>query len=172
MQTRRWWSTAMSKALWSALLALCLFGTASAQNLFLTLANQPPTSGIVTTRDNSSLTLTAMSGSRVSFARASGRDYQLQASGGFFWTQVQEQPRDADSVALTPTVREDGSIEVIVDVSQKAGQRRQSYSSTLLAQPGEWLQLLGPAAQQPRGTKVYGTQSVAAESLFLLVETP
>ncbi|WP_439100775.1 hypothetical protein [Congregibacter sp.] len=113
MTAKRWKFPAMNKSLWVGLLALCLSGVVSAQNLFLTLANQPPTSGIVTTRDNSNLTLTVMSGSRVSFARASGRDYQLQASGGFFWTQVQE---------------------------------------------------------QPRGTKVYGTQSVAAESLFLLVE--
>ncbi|MFK8041917.1 hypothetical protein [Congregibacter sp.] len=149
----------------------CASGAASAQNLYLTLASQPPTSGVISTRDSDSLTLTVMSGSRVSFARASGRDYQLQASGGFFWTQVQEQPRDADSVALAPTLRDDGAIEVIVDVAQKIDRRQQSYSSTLLAQPGEWLQLLGPSQQQPRGTKVYGTQTVAEESLFLLVET-
>lgn len=140
------------------------------QNLRLTLASQPPTSGQISTRETSSLSLTVMSGSRVSFAKASGRDYQLQASGGFFWTQVQELPRDAQSIALTPTQQEDGSIEVQVEVSRKASDRLQSYRSTLLAQPGEWLQLLGPAAQQPRGTKVYGTKTVSEDSLFLLVE--
>ncbi|EED31661.1 hypothetical protein NOR53_3161 [gamma proteobacterium NOR5-3] len=151
-------------------ISLCLPVLAWSQNLRLTLAAQPPTTGQISTRDPGNLSLTVMSGSRVSFAKASGRDYQLQASGGFFWTQVQERPRDADSIALAPTVKEDGSIEVRVDVSRKASDRAQSYSSTLLAQPGEWLQLLGPATQQPRGTKVYGTQTVSRDSLFLLVE--
>lgn len=154
------------------MLAICLGlpTLAWSQNLRLTLAAQPPTTGQISTRDPGNLSLTVMSGSRVSFAKASGRDYQLQASGGFFWTQVQELPRDADSIALAPTVKEDGSIEVLVDVSRKAADRAQSYSSTLLAQPGEWVQLLGPATQQPRGTKVYGTQTVSEDSLFLLVE--
>ncbi|MFT4766976.1 MAG: hypothetical protein ACI8RN_000100 [Glaciecola sp.] len=151
-------------------MCLCLPALAWSQNLRLTLAAQPPTSGQISTRDAGNLSLTVMSGSRVSFAKASGRDYQLQASGGLFWTQVQELPRDADIVALAPTVKEDGSIEVLVDVSRKAADRAQSYSSTLLAQPGEWVQLLGPATQQPRGIKVYGTQTVSEDSLFLLVE--
>ncbi|WP_439105564.1 hypothetical protein [Congregibacter sp.] len=103
---------------------LSLPGLALSQNLYLTLASQPPTSGVISTKDSDTLTLTTISGGRVSFARASGRDYELQARGGFFWTQVQEQPRDADSVALAPTVLEDGSIQVVVDVSQKLDRRQ------------------------------------------------
>lgn len=149
---------------------LCFSSGAWSQNLRLTLATHPPTNAQISTRDAANLTLTVMSGSRVSFAKASGRDYQLRARGGFFWTQVQELPRDTDSIALVPIVNDDDSIEVVVDVSRKTSDRGQSYRSTLLAQPGEWLQLLGPATRHPRGTKVYGTQTVSEEALFLLVE--
>jgi len=157
-------------------LAVCLSAllwvapSVSAQNLRFTLAAQLPTSGIISTRESNNLSFTIMSGSRVSFTRSSGRAYQLQAVGGFAWTQVQELPRDADYVALVPTLKDDGSIEVMVDVARKVDQRQQRYRSTLLAQPGEWLQLFGPAMQQSGGTEVYGTQTGLGDSLFLLVE--
>ena len=160
-------------SLLSALSGLLLFcAPVWSQNLYLSLANQPPVSGQFSTRDQQNLSFTVMSGSTVSFARSNGRDYRLQAGGGFFWTQVQELPRDADSVMLAPTLQDDGSIQVVVHVPRKADQQQQSYSSTLVAQPGEWLQLLGPANQQPRGSTIYGTQTVAQDTLFLLVESP
>lgn len=142
----------------------------SAQNLNLTLADQLPQSGVVSTRTMDGLSLNAASGERVSFAKRSGRDYRLQASGGFFWTQVQELPRDASAVAITPTLQDDGSVRVALEVFQKAADRERSYSSTLIAQPGEWLQLMGTPASQQRGVKVYGTQQVAGDNLYLLVE--
>jgi hypothetical protein len=40
----------------------------------------------------------------------------------------------------------------------------------LLATPGTWTQLFGPATQHSRSTKVYGTQQLAGESLYLLLE--
>jgi hypothetical protein len=141
-----------------------------AQNLTLTLASTPPSSGIVSTGGARNVSLNVLSGHQVSFARSSGRDYRLEAAGGFYWTQVQELPRDSDAVALTPLVREDGSIEVAVDVSRKADSRQQSFRTTLLAQPGEWLQLFGPAPQSDRATRVYGTQSQSGDSLYLLIE--
>jgi hypothetical protein len=149
---------------------VCLPLSAAAQNLNLTLAEAPAVSGEVSTRDDDGLTLSVISGQRVSFARSSGRDYQLQAGAGLFWSQVQEVPRDADAIALTPVVLEDGSVEVLVEVSRKSADRQQRYISTLLAQSGEWLRLLGPAAQPSRDTKVYGTQSLTEDSLYLLVE--
>lgn len=156
-----------------AIAVLLFFSTpAWTQNLRLTLAAQPASAGVVSTRDGDNVTITVMSGSQVSFAQSSGRDYQLEASGGFFWTQVQELPRDAESIVLAPTLNDDGSIEVLVDVAQKTDRRLQNYRSTVVAQAGEWLQLLGPDYVQSRGTKVYGTQAAARETLFLLVETP
>jgi hypothetical protein len=149
-------------------LLLCL--PARAQNLSLTLAGNPPRAGTITTAGTESLSFTAASGHQVSFARGSGRDYRLEAAGGFFWTQVQELPRDADTVALTPVLLDDGSIEVAVSVSRKADTRQQRFSTTLIAQPGEWLQLFGPAPQHSRGSKVYGTQTLSEDSLYLLVE--
>lgn len=153
-----------------ALLSLLLSPLLSAQNLSLTLSANPPRPGTISTARQDALTLSVLSGNRVSFARSSGRDYQLQASGGFFWTQVQELPMNADAVALTPVLQEDGSVEVAVEVSRKAGDRQQRYHSSLRALPGEWLQLFGPAATQPRGTRVYGTRQAAEDSLYLLVQ--
>ncbi len=158
----------------SFLLLASLLATtsAAAQNLRLTLAAEPPNSGVISTRSAQDISLLVASGNRVSFARSSGRDYQLQA-GGFYWTQVQELPRDADAVALTPTLQEDGSVEVQMDVSRKADTRQQSYSSTVMAMPGEWVQLLGPASTAGKNVKTYGTRSASAgESLYLLVEKP
>ena len=125
---------------------------------------------MVSTRSVENLTLRALSGYPVSLSRSSGRDYQLQARGGFFWTQVQEVPLNAESVNLTPRLREDGTVEVSLAVARKEGDAMQSYSSTVLARPGEWVQLLGPARTEARSTKVYGTQQLGDDALFLLVE--
>jgi hypothetical protein len=152
------------------LFALLLCLPARAQNLSLTLAGDPPRAGTITTARADSVSFTVASGHQISFARGSGRDYRLEAGGGFSWTQVQELPQDVETVVLTPVLLEDGSIEVAVSVSRKADSRQQSFSSTLIAQPGEWLQLFGPAPQQARRSKVYGTQALSGNSLFLLVE--
>ncbi|MFT7286175.1 MAG: rubrerythrin [Halieaceae bacterium] len=156
-----------------ALLSVLLLGAsvcATAQNLRLTLAAEPPGAGVYTTRVSDALSLTVAAGQRVSFARSEGRDYRLQSSGGLFWAQVQEVPREAEFVAITPLLREDGSFEVTLEVSRKSAGRQQSYSSELLATPGTWTQLFGPATQHSRSTKVYGTQQLAGESLYLLLE--
>jgi hypothetical protein len=151
-------------------LLLCLALPVQAQNLSLTLAGNPPSAGTITTAGAESLSFTVASGHQVRFTRGSGRDYRLQAGRGFFWTQVQELPQDADAVALTPVLLEDGSIEVAVNVSRKADSRQQSFDTTLVAQPGEWLQLFGPAPQHSRGITTYGTQTLSEDSLYLLVE--
>ena len=153
-----------------SLLLLLPAASVMAQNLVLSLASQPPAAGLVSTRDTQSLSLIAMSGATVTVARSSGRDYTLRSGGGWYWTQVEEVPLNADSVALTPRLREDGSIEVAVAVSQKEGTRQQRFSSTVLAMPGEWVRLMGPADAQPRSTRVYGTRELAGETLYLRVE--
>ncbi|MEM1401813.1 MAG: hypothetical protein AAGG55_00660 [Pseudomonadota bacterium] len=140
----------------------------SAQNLLLTLATEPPQPNVISTRSVDTQSVVTTPGNRVSFARSSGRDYQLEASGGFFWTQVQEVPRSSDYVALTPMEREDG-YEITVEVSRKDGTRRQQYTSTVLAQPGEWLRVLGPAGES-RGATTYSTRAARGDALFLKVE--
>ncbi|MFK7828332.1 MAG: hypothetical protein AB8B57_01010 [Congregibacter sp.] len=144
---------------------------AGAANLRLTIASQPPSTGSISTRSVGNLSLNVASGKRVSFARQSGRDYRLQASGGFAWTQVQEVPQQMDGVAMTAELRDDGSVDVSVEVSRKDGARRQNYSSSITAQPGEWIQLYGPAESSSPDTQVYGTQRVSEDSLWLLVES-
>lgn len=156
-------------ALLLSLLALCSAAPAPAQNLLLTLASEPPAAGMASTRDLQRLSLTVMPGATVTVARAEGRDYRLRPGSGWVWTQVEEVPMDADSVALTPALREDGSIEVAVAVARKEGTRQQRYTSTVFAVPGEWVQLLGAAPMQPRDTRVYGTRELAGETLYLRV---
>ena len=151
------------------LAALFQIPAAAAHNLLLTLASQPPVTGTISTRSPQQRSVTVAPGHSVSFARASGRDYRLQASGGFAWTQVQQVPMDGESVVLTPVLRDDGVIEVTVDQQRKEGTQLNSFRSTVLAQPGEWVPLIGPADVQPRGSKVYGTQRLGDDSLYLLV---
>jgi hypothetical protein len=145
-----------------------------AQDLLVTLAEQVPRPGTHTTASASprdAISLRGRSGSRLAFTRGSGSDYRLRAGAGFFWTQVEEVPRDADRVILTPVLLEDGSIEVSVDISRLDGTRRSSYASTVTVQPGEWTQLFGPAPQHGTGARVYGTATVGTEdALYLRVE--
>lgn len=141
-----------------------------AENLTLTLASQALDANILSTASSQSVSLTVQPGQTVSFARQSGRDYRLQAGGGFYWTQVQELPRDAEFIAITALEQSDTQLELAVEVSHKQGTRLQQYSSTISAEFGEWVQLYGPAQNQiaASGT-VYGTQQGVQESLFLRV---
>ena len=157
------------RALISGLLVTLSLGL-GAQNLMLTLSSAPPTPGVISTRSARDQTLLVSSGNTVSLARASGRDYRLEASGGFFWTQVQEVPEDSESLEITPTLQDDGSIEVGLTVAQKNGTRVQRFSTSVVARPGEWTQLLGPDATAQRGVRTYGTTRVNADTLFLRVD--
>lgn len=178
-----------SRSCWSipSLLALLLLPTStlSAQNLLLTLSSDLPNSGVISTRSVDALSVTVASGSSISLAQSSGRDYRLEASGGFYWTQVQELPRDVEAVTLSPVQLDDGNVEVLIERRSKAGDREQNYQSTVIATPGEWVQLFGPArpasssqstvktygTSKPQ-TKIYGTKSAGGQSLYLKVATP
>ena len=156
----------------TALLLLLLVpaGYSAAQDmLILTLASTPPDGGLRTASGTSPQSLRVVAGNTVTMQRAEGRDYRLQG-GGLFWTQVQELPRNADSVTITPTLREDGGILVDIDVARKVDSRRQSFRSRLLAQPGEWLQVFGPSDAPPSGSTRYSTRGLSDESLYLMVE--
>lgn len=144
----------------------------SAQNLLLSLSSDVPDPGVISTRKVDALTVSVRSGSTVSFAESSGRDYRLEASGGFYWTQVQELARDAEAVTLKPVLLDDGDVEVLVERRSKEADREQSYQSTVVATPGEWLQLIGPASLAKHAkpaVKTYGTQRAAGKSLYLMV---
>lgn len=168
-----------SRSCWSipSLLALLLLPTStlSAQNLLLTLSSDVPNSGVISTRSVDALSVTVASGSSISLAQSSGRDYRLEASGGFYWTQVQELPRDVEAVTLKPVQLDDGDVEVSIERRSKAGDREQNYQSTVIATPGEWVQLFGPAGrsnQEKPSVKTYGTQRAAGKSLYLMVAAP
>jgi len=141
-----------------------------AQNMTLTLSAAPPTPGLISTRNTNDQTMLVLSGHTVSLARASGSDYRLEARGGFYWTQVQEVPRDSESLEISPILREDGTIEVSLHVMHKNGTQMRHYSTTLVAQPGEWTQILGPVEDAKRGVRTYGTKKANAESLYLRIQ--
>ncbi|MEM9758858.1 MAG: hypothetical protein AAF933_06475 [Pseudomonadota bacterium] len=127
----------------------------------------------MSTRQANELSLVAAPGNTLSFARAEGREQRLVAGGGWFWTQVEDVPLNAESLEMTPRLLEDGNVEVSISVARKEGTGLQRFSSTVIAIPGEWTQLYGPssaAAATTGGAKVYGTQSVSGDSLYLRVE--
>ncbi len=150
--------------------ALAASSAAQAQNLLLTLSAQPAVPGMVSTRQANELSLVTAPGHTLSFARAEGRDQRLVAGGGWFWTQVEDVPLNAESLEMTPRVLDNGSIEVSLSVARKEGTGLQRFSTTVIAEPGQWTQLYGPTSQARAGTKVYGTRSVSGDSLFLRVE--
>ena len=158
----------------SAVLALAAVMPASGQssdiprNLSILLASQPPQSGVISTKSADQLSLLVQSGSTISLAESSGRDYQVRAGGGLHWTQVQQVPANQESVVMTPTVQADGSVSVALDIVRKQGASLRQYSVTLVAVPGDWIQVLG--ASQRNGATSYSTRQVGGESLFLKVE--
>jgi hypothetical protein len=141
-----------------------------AQTLQLTLASEPPAPGRHSTLDIGVSTLAVASGQRVALSQSRGREFRANGSVGLFWTQVQELPRDQDAVALTPVLKEDGSVTVQVEVYRKRSDREDSFSTSVTALPGEWTQLYGPALLNSRATRVYGTQPAEASSLYLYLQ--
>jgi hypothetical protein len=156
-------------------LALLLAGTtapgaAQARDLTLRLSTAPPVSGVVSTRRDADLSLAVRSGDTVRFMREEGREERLAGGAVFPWVSVQSVPRDSDSVILTPTLEADGSVRVAVDVAIRRDDSVTRYSSTVTADPGEWVRLFGAGPEVPRGVKRYGTASLGQDSLFLRVD--
>ncbi|MDZ7784028.1 MAG: hypothetical protein U5K56_14190 [Halioglobus sp.] len=114
-----------------------------AQDLLLTFASGLPSD---TTHSTQAVTsLTTVDGRRVVLARSEGTDYESRASRGFWsWTQVQQIPRDATHLAVTPTRQGD---DVVLDIqySSRKGDEAILYSSTVKGRLGQWIPLLQPA---------------------------
>ena len=94
--------------------------------------------------------LSVMSGRTVTLQQNSGTDFRLQ--GGEYswaWTQVQQVPRNATALVLTPVLSEDGTSVVLeVNVSRKQGDDLVVYTSTVNGSIDEWLPLLQSNTQQ------------------------
>lgn len=150
-------------------LLLACAGSCAAQNLLLQLTPRPVTAHSMATRAEP-FSVVVASGERVHFARAAGHDTRLRAGSGFTWAQVEDVPRSGESLTLVPTQLADGSVEVRIAVARLRESRLQRFSSTVRAQPGEWLQLYGTPPEVSTGARVYRTPAPAGESLYLRVE--
>lgn len=161
----------------AAALLLFVMQAASAQNLTLTVSAAPPVRGVVSTASRDDRRLVVASGQTVSLTRSSGIEQRRRAGGGWFWTQIEDVPRNAEHITVTPRLREDGSIEARIEVLRKEGSRENRFSSVLMLQSGEWTELFSSgagagagSATSPRGTKTYGTATTAGDSLYLRVD--
>ena len=160
-------------ALPAAVLLWLMVQAASAQNLTLTVSATPPGRGQVSTASRDDRTLVVASGQTVSLARGSGLEQRRRAAGGWFWTQVEDVPRDWERIVVTPRLLEDGSIEASIESERREGTRLQSFRTVLSLQAGEWTELFSTgagAAPAPRGTKTYGTAATAGEALYLRID--
>ena len=140
---------------------------APAQDFLLTLASEPQNRSTISTRSGQTLTLRVSNGETLSFARSRGRDTRLESSGGFFWTQVQEVPRDAETIRLTPSRASDGSVSLAIARTEKRGDRTQSISTTVRSRRDEWTLIYGTLAAGGPGVTSYGTRRGTGESLYV-----
>jgi len=152
------------------LCGLCRSDDAQAGDLTLRLSTAPAVSGVVSTRRDGDLSLAVRPGATVRFTRQAGREERLAGGAAFPWIATQSVPRDSDSVILTPTLADDGSVLVEVDVTIRRNDGVTRYDSTVRVHPGEWVRLLGSGPEAPRGVKRYGTAHLAGDSLYLRVD--
>lgn len=137
-------------------------------NVSILLASGLPHAGVLSTGSREPASLIVQSGQTIALAQSSGHDYHLSAGSGLYWTQVQQVPANRESLVMTPTLQADGAVQVVVDIARKQGSGVQRYSVTVVAQPGEWVQLLGAGASE--GSRVYSTRQASDDSLYLKVE--
>lgn len=125
------------------------------ETLTLTFSDRPsgPVKTYSTRSQEQPPVLSVMSGRTVTLQQNSGTDFQLQ--GGEYnwaWTQVQQVPRNATALVLTPVLSEDGeSVVLEVNVSRKQGDDLIAYTSTVNGSVDEWLPLLQSNAKQVSG---------------------
>ena len=115
-------------------------------------------------------TLTTLDDRRVILARSAGTDYQTQSSRGFWsWTEVQQVPREATYLAITPTRQGD---DVVLDIQfeSRKGNDAIRYSSTVKGRLGQWIPLLQPSDHvDAAGDRHYST-ATDRQRLAVLVE--
>lgn len=156
-----------------ALLSLLMLGAssqASTAELFMTLAESPPQTNMITTERPTNLTLRASSGQAVHFARTAGHDYRQQVRGGALWAEVTSVPLNAESISLTPTLVEDGSLNVKVEISRNQNDETLRYNSTVSTTPGVWVKLFGPAETGSGAGRVYSTNQQTDDALYLRID--
>lgn len=160
-------------ALPAALLLWLVMQPACAQNLTLTVSATPPGRGLISTAGRDDRTLVVASGQTVSLVRGSGLEQRRRASGGWFWTQIEDVPRDLERIVVTPRLLEDGSIEASIDSLRREGTRLQSFRSVVSLQAGEWTELYSAgtgSAPSAQGARTYGTAATAGEALYLRID--
>lgn len=110
------------------------------------------------------LVLSVMDGKELILERASGRDYQLEASAAAWsWTQVQQIPRNSSTLRVTPR-RKANTVQLQVSYRAQQADDVLSYSATVSGELGEWIVLLGARpADSPEGGRHYSTTSVTDE---------
>jgi hypothetical protein len=161
--------TALPAAALLWLLAPAVF----AQNLTLTVSATPPGRNMISTAGRNDRALVVASGQTVSLVRESGLEQRRRANGGWFWTQIEDVPRDAERLVVTPRLLEDGSIEASIESLRREGTRLQSFRTVLSLQAGEWTELFSAgtgAAPDPGGGRTYGTAAAAGEALYLRID--
>lgn len=117
-------------------------------------------------------TLSVTSGQTVTLQQNSGTDYQLQ--GGQYswaWTQVQQVPRNATGLVLTPVLAEDGDTVVLeVNVSRKQGEDLVAYTSTVSGRLGEWLPLLQSNDQRTTSTHQTWSAGKGSQEMWVRIQ--
>ena len=123
--------------------------------LLLTFASGLPSDKTYSTQAVTSLT--TVDGRRVVLARSAGTDYETRASRGLWsWTQVQQTPRDATHLTVTPT-RQGGDVVLDIQYSSRKADEAILYSSTVKGRLGQWIPLLQPADTADSGGNHYST---------------
>lgn len=142
-------------------------GTLAQELLLLSFSEGAPAAGSYSTREP--ITLSVTDGQEVMLARASGRDYQLEASDAdWTWTQVQQLPRNSSSLKVTPQ-RRDQDVLLQISYVSKDGDDSLSYTSTVAGKLGEWIPL--SSSQRPADStgRRYST-AARANNLAVKVE--
>lgn len=109
-------------------------------------------------------TVSVSAGQQVVLQKSSGRDYRLQASEfGRAWTQVQQVPRNATAIAVTPRL---SGTEVLLEVtySNVEGDEALNYSSSIKGELDSWIPLYqSAAASETEGARHYSTAGQSSQ---------
>tara|TARA_R110000823_G_scaffold47903_15_gene121904 strand:- start:17428 stop:17964 length:537 start_codon:yes stop_codon:yes gene_type:complete len=137
-------------------------GALAQEMLVLSFSEGVPEAGSYSTRE--APTLSVVDGQTVILERASGRDYQLQASDAeWTWTQVQQVPRTSSSLKITPNRRAD-EVQLELAYASKDGDDTLAYTTTVTGKLGEWIPLLSTARQSSdAGGRHYSTAAQARD---------
>jgi hypothetical protein len=149
------------------LLSLLLCAPAqAAEMLRISFTDRPPGHGKIYSSNSAAPVreLRVLAGNTVKLQSQQGERYQAQA-GGWYWTQVQQVPAQANAVSITPQLQ-GANVSLEIAIYRQHNDRSSSYSTTVTGALGEWLQLLGPEHAAAPGTRVYSAGSSADSAQF------